>query len=297
LSPYIIPGTAFVGIIHHTEKKSAFSSFKPGDSVMALVKSGCNARYMCISRDQLVKVPPKVDPDLAVCLAETYFTAFQALHLGQRTSTRYRDNALQGRSFLIMGGYSSLGRALMELSLAGGADFCYALSKEKQFSAISRLGAIPLSKDPQDWLTLIGKQIGTIITVKDDGLYTEQVTKEHLKTLNNEGRVIVIGQPGVDNAFQISSPSVSKLICKSHRNKLSERSQCYNAFDSLASDPKQSKKDLEHLLALLEQGRLAPEVLERIPLSKVAKAQRIVESKRMSGHIVCTPWTKENLKH
>jgi NADPH:quinone reductase-like Zn-dependent oxidoreductase len=198
------------------------------------------------------------------------------------------------------GGYSSLGRALMEVALAGGADFCYALAKEKQFESISRLGAIPLSKDPQDWLTLIGKQIGMIVTVNDGncGLYNEQVTKEHLKALKNqEGQVVILGQPGVDNSIQVSSSSnPSKLICKSHRSKLQDRSTSYNVFDAWKMDTKQCKRDLEHLLNLLEQCRLNPEVLERIPLSKVAKAQSIVESKRMAGHIVCSPWMPQQVQ-
>ena len=262
---------------------------------MGLVRYGCNARYLCIAKEQLIKVPSKVAPDQAVCLAETYLTAFQCLHLGQKAHIRYRDNSLKDRSFLIMGAYSPLGRALVELAVAGNASFVYALAKDKQFGALSRLGAIPLSKDPQDWITLIGKQIDTIITVKDGGLYTEQVTKDHLKTLNRDGQVIVVGQPGADNAFTIASPNASKLVCKSHRNKLNERSQCYNVFDSQASNPKQSKKDIQHLFKLLEERHIAPEVLEHIPLSKVAKAQSIVESKRMFGHIVCKPWTKENI--
>lgn len=297
LSPYIIPGTTFVGEIHNTKRKLAFSNFKPGDRVMALVKSGCNARYICIPRDKMVKVPQGVDPELAVCMAETYLTAFQVLHFGQRASTRYRDNALKGRSFLLLGGYSSLGHALIQVSLACGADFCYVLAKGKQFEAISRLGAIPLSKDPDGWLTLIGKRIDAIITVKDNNLCTEQVTKEHLKTLTNEGQVIVIGQPGVENAFQVASTSTTKLMCKSHRNKLSERSECYNVFDSQASNPRQYKKDLEHLLSLLEDDKVEPEILERIPLSKIPKAQNIVESKRLSGHIICKPWSKESFKN
>ena len=43
LNPYVIPGAGFVGKIHHTEKKSAFQSLKPGDMVTSLVKYGSNA--------------------------------------------------------------------------------------------------------------------------------------------------------------------------------------------------------------------------------------------------------------
>jgi NADPH:quinone reductase-like Zn-dependent oxidoreductase len=289
LNPYIIPGAGFVGKIHHTEKKSAFQSLKPGDMVMSLVKSGSNARYACTQRDQLVKVPKGVDPTLAVCLVETYLGAFQALHLGHRTNIRYRPNSMTGKSILILGGASCLGRALIELSIAAGAAFVYATAKEKEFRTITKLGAIPLSRDPQQWLTLIGRQIEIIVSVKD-GLVSEEVTKEHLKALNDDGQVTFIGQQGVEHTVEIASPSPQDLLCTSGRKKVHDRSQSYNVFDHWSADYKQSKKDLAHLLELL-QGRLVnPQVLERIPLSKVAKAQSIVEAKRLAGFIVCEPW-------
>jgi NADPH:quinone reductase-like Zn-dependent oxidoreductase len=289
LNPYIIPGAGLVGKIHHTEKKSPFQSLKPGDMVVSLVKAGSNARYACIQRDQLVKVPKGVDPASAVCLVETYLGAFQALHLGHRTGIRYRPNSMAGKSILILGGASCLGRALIELSIAAGAASVYATAKEKEFITIAELGAIPLSPDPQQWLTLIGRQIEIIVSVKG-GLVSEEVTKEHLQALSNDGQVTIIGQRGTEHTVEIASPSPQNLLCTSGRKKLQDRSQSYNVFDHWAADYKQSKKDLAHLLELL-QGRLVnPQVLERIPLSKVAKAQSIVEAKRLSGFIVCEPW-------
>jgi NADPH:quinone reductase-like Zn-dependent oxidoreductase len=151
------------------------------------------------------------------------------------------------------------------------------------------LGAIPLSRDPQQWLTLIGSKIEIIVSVRG-GLSGEEVTKEHLKALNNDGQVTIIGQQGVQHTVEIASPNPQNLLCTSGRKKIQDRSQSYNVFDHWAADYKQSKKDLAHLLELL-QGRLVnPKVLERIPLSKVAKAQSIVEAKRLSGFIVCEPW-------
>ena len=73
------------------------------------------------------------------------------------------------------------------------------------------------------------------------------------------------------------------------------RSFAYNVFDSWDSDPKLARKDLEHLVGLLEKGRLTPEVLERVPLSKVAKVHSILESKKVPGYIVCNPWMQEAL--
>lgn len=275
---------------------------------MGLVKSGSNARFLCISKDQLVKVPPKVVPDRAVCLAETYLTAFQALHLDQtKPSVRYRNKCLNGRSILILEGYSSLGRSLIEVSLASGVNRCYALAKADQHKIISRLGAIPLSHNPQQWLKKIKSKIDVIVAVKDyRDLYTERVTKDHLKTLTNDGRVVVIGQPGVDNSFSFSlvvsegdkdgnkTRKQQKPLEQKKEQKIKKTAESYNVFDSQEADPKQTKRDLEHLLGLLEHNKLAPEVLDLVSLSKVATVQSILESKRVTGHVVCTPWATDS---
>lgn len=298
LSPYIIPGTAFCGQIPKSEKKSAFSKIVPGDLVMSLQLKGSNARYVCAPKDQLVKVSQAVNPDEALCLAETYLTAFQTLHLGQKSSLRYHENSLKGRSVLIMvGGYSSLARAFIEVANAGGVDCCYVITKEKDFSTVAKLGAIPLARDPHQWLTLVGRQVDLIVACDDHRLHTEVITKDHLKALNNEGEVVIIGQPGVDKSLPFEESTkghVSKLICKSNRPTLQDRSQSYNVFDSWDKDIKQSKRDLEYLLSLLEKRKVRPQVIQKIPLSKIAKAQSIVDSKRLPGYFVCLPWTDEN---
>jgi NADPH:quinone reductase-like Zn-dependent oxidoreductase len=296
LTPFIVPGVAFVGRIHKSEKRSAFQSLQPGDLVMSLVKSGSNARFMCAPRDQLVKVPNNVDPTLATCLPETYLSAFQALHLGQKSGMRYRTTAFKGKSILVLGGATALGVALIELALAGGADQVYATSREKQFESLCYVGAIPLSRDPQDWLTLIGNKISTIVCV-DSWIHTESVTSEHLKALTKDGQVVVIGAPGIETtAINMSAANPTHLMCASSRNKLRDRSRYYNVFDQWGKDLKLCKRDLTHLVELLQKRVLCPDVLERIPLSKVAKAQSIVETKRLSGFIVCDPWLiKEKL--
>eukprot|EP00538_Stauroneis_constricta_P002445 CAMPEP_0119564900 /NCGR_PEP_ID=MMETSP1352-20130426/28349_1 /TAXON_ID=265584 /ORGANISM="Stauroneis constricta, Strain CCMP1120" /LENGTH=481 /DNA_ID=CAMNT_0007613711 /DNA_START=74 /DNA_END=1518 /DNA_ORIENTATION=+ len=65
--PFIISGTVFfVGEI--TEEKNTnimFISFKPSDRVMALVKSGANARYVCIWKKRLINAPDSI-PDPAL---------------------------------------------------------------------------------------------------------------------------------------------------------------------------------------------------------------------------------------
>jgi len=332
LNPYIIPGVGILGTIYTPTDKDSnrrLSSFsysspvQPGDTVLSLGISGGNSRFTCLPKTHLVKVPPQLDPSQTVCLAETYLTGFQVLHTGQKGGMRYRGNSLAGQSILILGGYSALGKALIELCLAGGAKHCYALasqpegakgnsSSRRHFETLEAWGAVALSSDPQDWLTLIGRQIDLMVVVYDPSnraYHNEHISDDHCKALREDGQVVVVcTHPGLDNNESRSevfgSTSInnqrdsnnpfripSRLL--SNRDSLADRTIWYNVFDSWEKKSHIARKDLEHLLRLLELNRIHPEVLECIPLSKVAKAQFVLDNRRLVGHLVCAPWMKQ----
>lgn len=339
MDPYVIPGVALVGKTMGREKKKrhpSSSCIEPGDNVLTLVRSGANARYMCLQKNLLIKVPPKLQPERAVCLVETYLTAFQALHLGQRGGMRYRDNCLQGQSILIMNAYTPLGKAIIELARLGGASICYGLvgddlndgelgysssDMHQRYKSVENWGAIPLSSDPQDWLTLIGRQIDMLITSYDphrgDKRGSGQITADHWKALKKEGQVHAIcSHPGMSeleqrNLILGSQSSNNKAMdmkafrlpsCRpGGREKMADRTIFYNLFDSWEGDRHSkatARKDLEHLIRLLDANLIHPEIADRLPLSKIAKAQRSLDLNKVTGagHLICSPWLREKPK-
>eukprot|EP00536_Pseudo-nitzschia_multiseries_P012916 jgi/Psemu1/309515/fgenesh1_kg.518_\ len=343
MDPYIIPGTALVGRVVESEKKKlrtpSFSSstIEAGDVILSLTTSGANARFTCVPKTDLVKVPPQLNPEQVVCLAETYLEAFQSLHLGQKGGMRYREDSLEGKSILIMGGYSPFGKAVIELCRAGGAALCYALTSDdslsengrgldssfssrdlrRQYEALEQWGAIPLSNNPQDWLTLIGRQIDIFVTTHDaneDSQGKNSITADHWKALKKEGQVhVVCSRPGMDEDDQrrmvFESSSSKKNEAKSFRipscrlggrEKMADRAIYYNLFDTWGGDRSakaMTRKDLEHLVQLLEIELINPEVARRFPLSRIAKAQHMLERKKISGdgHLICSPWLIEKI--
>ncbi|VEU44199.1 unnamed protein product [Pseudo-nitzschia multistriata] len=334
IDPYIIPGTALVGRVMENGKKktrtrSSFlsSSIEAGDIVLSLSTFGANARFTCLPKSSLIKVPSKLNPERVVCLAETYLAAFQSLHLGQKGGIRYRENSLQGKSILIMGGYSPFGKAIIELCRAGGASLCYALISDDpktqnssssrnlrhQYNCLEEWGAVPLSNNPQDWLTLIGRQIDIFVTTYDPNQHAKgmnNITTDHWKALKKDGEVhVVCSHPGMNEADQRNMVFGSSSTNKSNdmkgfrvpscrpggREKLADRAHYYNLFDSWEGDRgarAMGKKDLEHLIKLLEIDLLHPEIAGRFPLSKIAKAQHNLQLGKLAGHghLVCSPW-------
>jgi len=295
LNPFIIPGTTFVGEICGDEQKAkkvnplVFNNMKPGDRVMALVTRGGNARFACVHKDRLVKIPLSVNPALASCLAETYLGAFQAAHIGQRSSTRYKKSALTGKSILILGGYCPLTHAIIEVALAARADAVYCIAaKGRESELISDVGGIPIGHTAQEWLPHISRQISILIAARH-GPDVEEVKTDHLKTLNEDGQVVLLDPPGVVEK-QKNMPNLSKLFCASSKQKLLSRLHAFNVFDSFDNDPKQARRDMGHLVELLGDKRLQPPVLDVVSLPQVAKAQSILESNRVTGHFLCDPW-------
>jgi len=66
----------------------------------------------------------------------------------------------------------------------------------------------------------------------------------------------------------------------------------------MGSDSKQAKRDLAHLVQLVEEGSIHPKILDSVSLGKVARAQEEIETKKVNGFVLCEPWvhTKRSKK-
>lgn len=265
-----------------------------GDQVLSLVCSGGNSRYVCIPRDRLVKVPNNVVQESAkvACLPEIYLSAFQIIHHGQNGGARYRKNALAGKSIMFLGGATALGQAIMELSIEAGAAVVYATAnKVKQFQRIIEIGGIPLNDNPAELLATINQQVDILIGSTTDSLKdTDLLTYDHLNVLKQKGQLVLLGGPGGGNEYPVIHPGKSPSQVDVF--KILKKAYKHNVFENWERDMKQGKRDLNHLISLLQRGVLKPKTLERIPLSKVGKAEDIIEAQRLHGVIICEPWVK-----
>lgn len=281
------PGADMVGKIYRIDKQSEQKlGLNVGDRVMSLTKYGGNARYLGIDADQLVKVPENIDPAEAACLAETYLTAFQCLHLGQSPGQRYRRGSLKAKSVLILGPMTStMGRAVSQLSTLAAVDNVYATSKPRHYQRLTSIGILPLSNDPLEWFERLQGRIDLIIS------FDEEVSPLIQKILSSTGVAIIVTQTGFDpDKEQAQLDRKSKLVCARHDGHPTSRLRAYNAHNEWDENLHRCKKDLEHLVELLEATWIVPHILDRIPLSKVARAHEIIEVKNVPGFIVCEPW-------
>lgn len=201
---------------------------------MSLITHGGNSRYVKLMADQLVKVPDDIEPGEAACLIETYLSAFQAVHCGQRLNLRYRKQSLCGKSILIMGALTNVGRALVELANAGGATLVYAPCKEKHRDKIRELGATPLSLKKREWSPMLQNKLDLVVdaTVDIDG-----VGENYFNLLSDKGDLVFIGR-NQDRVDAVTEKWVggNKLACSSLRARMSNQTHAYDVFDKWETD-------------------------------------------------------------
>jgi NADPH:quinone reductase-like Zn-dependent oxidoreductase len=292
------PGVDVVGKVYHI-KEGATSKFNlhPRQTVLSLVKWGGNTRFMTIGPEKLVKVPEGLDPAQAACLPETYLTAFQVLHFGQVGAIRYRENSLTGKSVLIVGSMANnMGKAIIELALNGGAANIYATAKKKHWKTLITYGIMPLSPEPLDWILRLEGTIDLVLA--SNGGLREDVTAIHYRALSPTGHLILSGRRIVGNDISVGDwrgrRTQSPIVCSKNKAlaKILNRTHSYDVYEQWERDLENCKKDLSHLVNLLQRGVVKPTVLDRIPLNKVPRAHELLESKRLSGFLVCEPWMR-----
>jgi NADPH:quinone reductase-like Zn-dependent oxidoreductase len=299
------PGVDVVGRIFsldpETKRKTGFMK---GERVMSLVQWGGNSRYISLDPTKLVKLPEYVDPAMASCLAETYLTAFQVLHIDMPQDLRYELQSLNGTRTLIIGkAITNLGRAISDLGkIAGGK--VYALAKERHFTKVSELGIRPRNVDSLDWWNELDGKIDTIVCIDQD------VATIYYKLLKASGRVVMI-RSATSGTIQIEPKTKTDIDSSSIRkqplrrnqrpqqqqqqqqqqqNQPADATKVYDVYAEWKTNVDLCKEDLHHLVDLLVRKQIQPTVLDRIPLNRVGQAQQMINGRSIKGYIVCEPW-------
>lgn len=290
------PGVDIVGKVYGISQADvARFNLYPGQTVVSLVKWGGNSRFISLNPEKLVKVPEGMDPAQATCLAETYLAAFQMLHHRQNGSRRYLEQSLKGKLVLIVGPVTnSFGKATMELALQSGAAIVFATAKKQHWKMLIELGVIPLDPDPLEWVDRVAGTIDLLLAPKvEPG--EEPIRSDHfLQALRDTGHFVTHGHHHkLENSSVRRNHKNNHIVCKPIKVSLDlvDRCYAYDVYEEWDRNLDVCKKDLMHLLGMLERNIIKPRILDRIPLSKVAKAQSLIQSRRkMTGFLVCEPW-------
>ena len=280
------PGYDVVGVIDRIG--DAVSAFTLGDEVAALTMTGGYSQYLCVPASELTRVPAGVDPAEAVSLILNYVTAQQLIH-------RIAD--LQpGRSVLIHGAAGGVGTAALELGKRIGLKM-YGTASRAKHDVVTALGGIPIDYKSDDFVARVLQMTGgNGVDAAFDAVGGKNWWRSY-QTLRPGGKTPGGKLIGYGMSSVIDQGKPSKLAGAANFALLGllgylpdgKTARWYSITTEKKKHPEWFPEDLTHLLGLLAEKKIHPQISERLPLREAQRANDLIEHAKVTGKIVLLP--------
>jgi NADPH:quinone reductase-like Zn-dependent oxidoreductase len=277
------PGYDVVGIVD--KLGDGVAEFRVGDTVTVLTMFGGYASYLCVASKELVRVPDGVDPAEAVSLVLNYVTAYQMIHRVARLQS--------GQTLLNHGAAGGVGSAVLELGKLAGLKIFGTASKGKH-DLVTSLGGIPIDYKADDFVARVLQLTGGKgVDAAFDAIGGSNWWRSY-KTLRPGGKEPggkLIGY-GMSSVVEQGKPSKLKgAVSFALMGMLGvlpdgKTARWYSVTTEKKRGPEEFHEDLAHLLGLLHEGKIRPQIAERLPLSEAQRAHELIENARVAGKIV-----------
>lgn len=282
-TPPFTPGWDLVGVVDRLGAN--VDGFEPGDRVMALPITGAYAEYVCLPREELVAVPPELDPAQAVCLGLNYVTAYQMLHRAARVRP--------GQSVLVHGASGGVGTALLQLGRLQGLRM-FGTCSARGAATVQDEGATPIDYREQDFVEEVTRLTGDGVDAVFDGIGGRHIWRSR-RALKDGGKVVAYGLTGALAGGRITGARPHRLrgmavfglyIAASRLLPGRKYVVPYSIQWLKRKRPDQFRQDLGELLALLHARKIRPIVARRFPLAQARQAQEFLGQQGVVGKIV-----------
>eukprot|EP00584_Thalassiosira_punctigera_P013799 CAMPEP_0172550888 /NCGR_PEP_ID=MMETSP1067-20121228/33395_1 /TAXON_ID=265564 ORGANISM="Thalassiosira punctigera, Strain Tpunct2005C2" /NCGR_SAMPLE_ID=MMETSP1067 /ASSEMBLY_ACC=CAM_ASM_000444 /LENGTH=561 /DNA_ID=CAMNT_0013338569 /DNA_START=168 /DNA_END=1850 /DNA_ORIENTATION=- len=284
-----VPGFEVVGTVQTLgDQAKSEGQFREGDRVAGVSTfGGGNSRFISIPAKRLTKISNNVKSTQAVCMIADYMAALKALRLAKKAGSPFT-----GMNILITDGFSPIGQAVINLASMEGANI-YCCADESKHSYLASLGAKCFVKNPEVWLPTA---TGTFDVVIDNSCVDSYSSSWF--AINQKGSLVCIAPVyNIDNDDMPNNGcgivDITELKQKWAGLKakyMMTQTSFLNTVTCYDEDTEQYKQDLRYLMFLLERGDVKPKVAERVSLDDVPDAQRLMQSGRANGTVVCVPW-------
>ena len=235
--------------------------FQPGDEVFGMCNSGAFAEYRCVAEDKgwLAIKPASISFEEAAALPEAAITALNGL--------RDQGQIQSGQKVLINGASGGVGTFAIQIAKSYGAEVTAVCSTRKMDLARS-IGADHVIDYTQEDFTKSGQCYDLILSL---GGY--HPISDYKRALSSEGIYVCAGG-SLGQYFQ--ALLLGPLISLRGSKKLG----------IVLGNP--NRKDFEHLMELLEAGKVVPVIDRRYPLSEVSEALQYYGEGHAQGKVVIT---------
>lgn len=250
------PGQDVAGVV--TDAAADGSGPLAGTRVVGLVEGAGWSERVAVPTNRLAPLPASVSWEQAATLPIAGLTALRLIRLG---------GSLLGRRVLVTGANGGVGRFLIELAVAAGAQVTAVTHRKAQIKELCQLGAAAVVRDVADadgLFDLIPESVGG------------SSLSDAIGKVAPTGTVVVYGNSSGDTAL------LSVYDFFGH-----EQARLVNYMSYASTDP--IDQDLAILVNLISTGRLHPTIGHTTDWTELPTALEILrERKHYGGKIVLT---------
>jgi NADPH:quinone reductase-like Zn-dependent oxidoreductase len=265
--PPYTPGYSILGIVD--EFGNGITNIRRGDRVVALTQFGGHAEYIYWDAEELVHVPPSLDPAEAVTLVLNYLVAFQTLHRVAQVKP--------GDKILIIGASGGCGTAYLQLGKLTELKM-YGLASASKHSTLADYGAIPIDYHTQDFVEFIRRAEPGGLDYVFNGM-GEAYLKRGLAVLRRGGVMVHYGAPQSKSEFL-------RFVVGYILYNLLPNGVNIQGYGTHRLVVDLFEEDWNTLFNLLDDGKIKPIIAAKYPLLEAANAYQLLESGQVTGNVV-----------
>jgi len=274
LSPFapklpFVPGYAIIGVVDAVG--SSVTQAAPGSKVAAYLITGGYAEYIYLRENQLIPVPPSLNPAEAVPLLLNYVTAYQTLHRSAKVKA--------GDKVLFIGASGGCGTAFLDLGKLANLTM-YGIASKSKHTILAEYGATPIDYRTEDFVEVIRRAEPGGLDVVFDGMGGDYIDRAFL-LLRRGGALVEYGNPlGIRGTLRVLAKILALNLLPNGR-----RVKPYGA-GAVLLNRKPFQEDWAVLFRLLEEGKIRPVISGVFPLLEAARANALLESGQVVGNLV-----------
>ena len=262
------------GTVH--EVGPGVERWQVGDEVCALLAGGGYAERVLVPAGQVMAVPDGVDLVTAAALPEVACTVWSNLFMvaGLRP----------GETVLVHGGAGGIGTMAIQLAAALGATVAATAGSPEKLEVCRSLGAtVTVDYRTEDFVAVVTEATrdrpgGPGADVVLDNMGAAYLAR-NLEVLATSGRLVVIGMQGGSRA-ELDLGTLLRKRAAVVGTTLRARPTAEKAAICAAVE--------QHVWPLVADGSVRPVVHDRVPLTEVGRAHRIVEDGAHVGKVLLT---------
>ena len=273
-SPFIpkapfTPGYAVVGDVDAVGQN--VSGVKVGERGAALTAYGGYSEILYWAADDLIPVPPNLNPAEVAPLIMNYIVAYHVMHRWAKVKV--------GDKVLIIGASGGIGTAFLQLGKLAGLKM-YGVASKSKHHILEEYGATPIDYRTQDFVEVIRQAELEGLDAVFDGMAGDSF-KRGFSVLRRGGRLIGYGNPmSLGATFQIlGQVALFSLLPNGKSAK-------YYSTGVSRINRRIFLEDWAMLFRLLEDGKIKPVIEAKFPILEARKANELLESGQIIGNIV-----------